>query len=130
MSEQDKTHFGYTDVSPTEKTERVREVFESVADNYDVTKLDDDLNIIWERFFHIDGGFWLHSIEATDDGGCVILGEVAILGKYHIILLKTDENGSINGINDKLSDKITKELILYPNPGNEQLNIRTTILLD
>jgi len=98
-----------------------------IAEFYVVTKLDEDLNIIWERFFYIEGGFWLHSIEATNDGGCVILGRVSILGKYHIVLLKTDENGSINGIDDKLSDKITKELILYPNPGNAQLNIRTAV---
>ena len=32
----DKTHFGYTKVSPEEKTQRVRQVFESVADNYDI----------------------------------------------------------------------------------------------
>ncbi len=101
--------------------------FFPLANMYAVTKLDNDLNIVWERFFYIEEGFWLHSIEATDDGGCVILGEVVILGKYHIILLKTDENGSINGIDDKLSDKITKELILYPNPGNAQLNIRTAV---
>ena len=36
MTDDEKTHFGYTNVSPEEKTQRVRQVFESVADNYDV----------------------------------------------------------------------------------------------
>ncbi len=94
---------------------------------FKLTKLDEDLNIIWERFFDIEDGFWLHSIEATNDGGCVVLGRIYKPEGYHIILLKTDENGNISGIDNDLSDIITKELILYPNPGSSNLNIQTSI---
>ena len=52
MSEQEKTHFGYTGVSPTEKTQRVRQVFESVADNYDVMNdlMSMGLHRLWKKF--------------------------------------------------------------------------------
>ena len=52
MTDNSKTHFGYTDVSPEEKTQRVREVFESVADNYDVMNdlMSMGLHRLWKKF--------------------------------------------------------------------------------
>ncbi len=97
-----------------------------LAENYVITKLDKDLNILWERFFPIEGGKWLHSIEATNDGGCAILGEIIKWDKFHIIFLKTDENGNISSTNDN-NEKTLKELIIYPNPSTTNLNIRTAV---
>lgn len=50
MSEQ--THFGYEEVSPDEKTRRVRGVFESVASNYDLMNdlMSGGLHRAWKRF--------------------------------------------------------------------------------
>ncbi len=52
MTDDAKTHFGYTNVSPEEKTQRVRQVFESVADNYDVMNdlMSFGLHRIWKKF--------------------------------------------------------------------------------
>ena len=52
MSEDAKTHFGYTNVSPEEKTQRVRQVFESVAENYDVMNdlMSFGLHRLWKKF--------------------------------------------------------------------------------
>lgn len=52
MKDNSKTHFGYTDVSPEEKTRRVRQVFESVADNYDVMNdlMSMGLHRLWKKF--------------------------------------------------------------------------------
>ena len=52
MTDDEKTHFGYTNVSPEEKTQRVRQVFESVADNYDVMNdlMSFGLHRIWKKF--------------------------------------------------------------------------------
>ena len=52
MENNEKTHFGYTDVTPKEKTQRVREVFESVADNYDVMNdlMSLGLHRLWKKF--------------------------------------------------------------------------------
>jgi len=47
------THFGYQDVSPEEKTEKVTAVFESVASNYDIMNdvMSLGLHRIWKRHF-------------------------------------------------------------------------------
>ena len=47
------THFGYQDVSPEEKTEKVTAVFESVANNYDIMNdvMSLGLHRIWKRHF-------------------------------------------------------------------------------
>ncbi len=52
MENDEKTHFGYTDVTPREKTQRVRQVFESVADNYDVMNdlMSFGLHRLWKKF--------------------------------------------------------------------------------
>jgi demethylmenaquinone methyltransferase / 2-methoxy-6-polyprenyl-1,4-benzoquinol methylase len=51
MNEQ-RTQFGYDDVSPEEKTRRVRGVFDSVADKYDVMNdvMSAGLHRLWKRF--------------------------------------------------------------------------------
>jgi demethylmenaquinone methyltransferase/2-methoxy-6-polyprenyl-1,4-benzoquinol methylase len=48
----DKTHFGYEEVAPDEKTRRVRGVFESVAGKYDLMNdlMSAGLHRLWKRF--------------------------------------------------------------------------------
>ena len=50
--EQDPTLFGYENVSPDEKTRRVRGVFDSVADKYDVMNdlMSGGMHRLWKRF--------------------------------------------------------------------------------
>ena len=52
MENNEKTHFGYADVTPKEKTQRVKQVFESVADNYDVMNdlMSLGLHRLWKKF--------------------------------------------------------------------------------
>src|SRR5438093_13199122 len=48
----DKTHFGFEEVAPGEKAQRVRGVFESVADKYDLMNdlMSLGLHRLWKRF--------------------------------------------------------------------------------
>lgn len=48
----DTTHFGFEEVSPEQKTERVKRVFESVAARYDVMNdvMSAGLHRVWKRF--------------------------------------------------------------------------------
>jgi len=48
----DKTHFGFAEVPPDEKTRRVRGVFDSVANRYDVMNdlMSGGLHRLWKRF--------------------------------------------------------------------------------
>ena len=67
------THFGYQDVSPEEKTEKVTAVFDSVASKYDVMNdvMSFGMHRLWKRqFVHLanirphfqildfGGGYW------------------------------------------------------------------------
>ncbi len=47
------THFGFQDVSPKQKTEKVTQVFESVAGNYDIMNdvMSLGLHRVWKRHF-------------------------------------------------------------------------------
>lgn len=49
---EDRTQFGYEDVSPQEKTRRVRGVFDSVARRYDIMNdvMSGGLHRLWKRF--------------------------------------------------------------------------------
>jgi demethylmenaquinone methyltransferase / 2-methoxy-6-polyprenyl-1,4-benzoquinol methylase len=51
MKNEKKTHFGYQTVSPEEKTSRVREVFNSVANRYDLMNdlMSAGLHRVWKR---------------------------------------------------------------------------------
>ena len=46
------THFGYQTVSETQKTEKVKEVFDSVADNYDIMNdlMSMGIHRLWKRY--------------------------------------------------------------------------------
>lgn len=52
MDESQETDFGYTKVSPRQKTEKVKEVFESVADNYDLMNdlMSFGMHRLWKKF--------------------------------------------------------------------------------
>ena len=52
MDEPQQTDFGYTKVSPKQKTQKVREVFESVAGNYDLMNdlMSFGLHRLWKKF--------------------------------------------------------------------------------
>lgn len=52
MSTEKTTHFGYTQVPVEEKAERVRNVFESVASNYDIMNdvMSMGVHRLWKRF--------------------------------------------------------------------------------
>jgi len=52
MTETDKTHFGYEEVDTADKARRVRGVFDSVADRYDVMNdlMSLGMHRLWKRF--------------------------------------------------------------------------------
>ena len=52
MNEPQKTDFGYAKVSPRQKTEKVKEVFESVASNYDLMNdlMSFGMHRLWKKF--------------------------------------------------------------------------------
>ena len=104
---QDTTDFGYEQVSPAEKTRRVRAVFESVAPRYDLMNdlMSGGLHRVWKRFCLLHtglsaGGRALDLAGGTGDiarglarqvgkGGEVVLADInpamLAVGRSHII---------------------------------------------
>ncbi|MCD4792772.1 MAG: T9SS type A sorting domain-containing protein [Bacteroidales bacterium] len=101
--------------------------------NYSVVvKLNSSLDVQWEKFYGDSStmSMLVKNIYATNDGGCIITGDIQFTPfgepKVKTYIVKLDAEGnlpvSINGPKIK-----AHELILYPNPGNEHLNIRTAV---
>ncbi len=93
-----------------------------------LAKLDSNLNVKWERYYGGDAFYLVYDIKATTDGGCVmacIRYDHAIQDQeYDIYILKVDDNGLVTSIDDQSHIKFS-DVILYPNPGNDVLYVRT-----
>ena len=86
-----------------------------------VTKTDQDLNVEWKRRFLRDGNYQAMAINATADGGCLVVGS---LGDYQaqrfdVFALKINADGAVG------LDEIQEESMafVYPNPAKGAINI-------
>ena len=80
-------------------------------------------NIEWERFIGTFGDSYGDCIEHTQDNGYIICGGVIPYGtptKYNGILIKTDGNGNMTGIENHFSEADTR---FYPNPASDYTNL-------
>jgi len=99
-----------------------------VLNHIRVSKIDSNLNVIWEKFYGGDANYFCYTVKATEDGGCIVLAtrfdfendpDPNHLGTY---ILKLGPDGVLTGIEE--SNIEVKEVLVYPNPGWE-LNIAT-----
>ena len=107
MNEQ-RTQFGYDEVSPEEKTRRVRGVFDSVANKYDVMNdlMSAGLHRLWKRFAIDVSGVRAGQRVLDLAGGT---GDLARLYAARVgpagVVVHTDINGAMLGAGrDKLLD--------------------------
>ncbi len=95
-----------------------------------LARLDSNLNVKWERYYGGDAFYCVYDIKATSDGGCImacIRYDHTIQDyEWDVYILKVDSDGLVTSIDDQNHIPIS-EAILYPNPGNDALNIRTGI---
>ena len=91
-----------------------------------ICKLDLNLNIIWQKFYTGNEFYTTLSIISTNDGGCLILGEILFItnNEVDLYLMKVDSEGNLTHINGESIENLLKELILYPNPATDFINIR------
>jgi hypothetical protein len=94
---------------------------------FHLVKINPDITTIWEYWYGGDAYYFLYSILATNDGGCLMVGS-----RYDnntqdqerdIYVVKVDSNGLITWTKEIPTDK--QETSIYPNPGTSQLNIKT-----
>jgi hypothetical protein len=92
-----------------------------------ITKLDTDLNIIWQKYYGGDAHYVLYGIIPSSDGGCVMLGT-----RFHPdnptgidgYILKVGPDGLVS-VPEVPGGLQVKEVIVFPNPGSTHLNIQT-----
>jgi len=103
--------------------------FSTLDSWFHLIKINPDLSPIWEYWYGGNAYYNLYSVLATSDGGCIMVGN-----RYDyetqdqerdIYIVKVDSNGLLTWSQEILFNKT--ESTVYPNPGTDQLNIKTTI---
>lgn len=86
-----------------------------------VIKADQDLNVEWKKRFLRDGNYQAMVINATADGGCLVVGSVGDYQaqRFDVFALKIDADGTVG------LDEIQEEnmAFVYPNPAKETIRV-------
>lgn len=96
---------------------------------FHLIKINPDISPIWEYWYGGDAYYHLYSIIATTDGGCLMVGnryDYEIQNQQRdIYVAKVNSDGLITWTQEiPLDNALTK---VYPNPGTDQINIKTSI---
>ena len=86
-----------------------------------VIKADQDLNVEWKKRFLRDGNYQAMVINATADGGCLVVGSVGDYQaqRFDVFALKINADGTVG------LDEIQEESMAFvcPNPAKETIRI-------
>jgi len=97
---------------------------------YYLAMLYENLDLIYEKYIGGDKHYWCECITATEDGGVFLSGVVFEVNTNPIFhkayLLKFDTTGIPVSIKKPTYLKIN-DALLFPNPGKEYLNIKTSV---
>jgi hypothetical protein len=94
---------------------------------FHLIKINTDITPVWEYWYGGDAYYFLYSILATNDGGCIMVGN-----RYDyetqdqerdIYIVKVDHDGLIVWTQEIPGNK--QKTTVYPNPGTNLLNIIT-----
>ena len=95
---------------------------------FHLVKINPDITPIWEYWYGGDAYYFLYSILATNDGGCLMVGNRYDYETQNqerdIFIVKVDSNGLITWTQQIPFAK--QESMVYPNPGTNLLNIKST----
>jgi len=103
--------------------------FPQTYDYIYLAKLDSNLNILTERYFGGDAYYYVLNMLSTTDNGIIISGMqydymVNEWGDTDAFLIKTNADLLVN--TNEINSIPVHSALVYPNPGNGKLNIRTT----
>ena len=86
-----------------------------------VTKTDQGLNVEWKKRFLRDGNYQAMVINATSDGGCLVVGSLGDFQaqRFDVFALKINADGTVG------LDEIQEEdmAFVYPNPAKETVRV-------
>jgi len=101
--------------------------FSSFESWFHLVKINSDITPIWEYWYGGDAYYHLYSILATDDGGCLMVGnrydDLTQNLERDIYVVKVNTDGLIVWTQEISVDNI--HTLVYPNPGSNQVNIKT-----
>ncbi len=92
-----------------------------------ITKLDENQNIIWTKFYGGDALYNLYTLTATTDGGVIISGTkiTESLENYDTFIFKIDADGNSSLPTEvENTSNLGKDVIVYPNPTTGIINIQ------
>ena len=99
-----------------------------------LSKLDEDLEQQWIRFYGGDMFYHIYTIKATQDGGaimaCRTYDHQSQYLEHDILIIKVDENGLITGLDNEPVQIKARDAIVYPNPGSSYLKIKSGPQID
>lgn len=86
-----------------------------------VTKTDQDLNIEWKKRFLRDGNYQAMVINATSDGGCLVVGSLGDFQaqRFDVFALKINADGTV-GLDEVQEEDMA---FVYPNPAKETVQV-------
>lgn len=94
---------------------------------FHLVKINPDISPIWEYWYGGDAYYFLYSILATNDGGCIMVGNRYDYETQNqerdIYIAKVNGDGLIVWTQEISIDK--QLTTVYPNPGTNMLNIKT-----
>lgn len=90
-----------------------------------ILKTNNNGDSIWSRSFGVGQSAWGYYIDKTLDGGFIICGRIDPDhdGSMDVVLIKTDENGLVVGL-DEIENTLETRVEIFPNPFSEYTNIR------
>ena len=98
-----------------------------------LTLFDENLEMITQRYFG-DGvkAYYGWDITSTNDGGFVMCGQIfntqSTANKFDFFVLKVNSEGLITGNNEIDPPQMT-EVIIWPNPGSDVINLKSAVQL-
>ena len=99
--------------------------FSSIDSWYHLIKFDDTLNVIWEKWYGGDAYYFLNSVLATSDGGCLMVGSKYPHGLTTLErvahFIKVDANGNVQWTQD--IETHDSSFNLYPNPTSSFITV-------
>jgi hypothetical protein len=100
--------------------------FSSQPSWFYLINLNEDLTINWQKWYGGDAYYHLCSITATKDGGCILVGtRYDYQTQYFerdVYILKVNQEGIITWTYN--FPETTRQVIVYPNPGRDEIWIK------
>jgi hypothetical protein len=96
-----------------------------------VAKYDQELDLIYEHYIGGEANYRLFNVTATSDSGVLIAGTRydydELVTKKKAIIIKLNKEGILVGKEDNATLENVTRAIVYPNPGNSNLFLRTAL---